>query len=268
MRRGDLFWGSVLLLVGVFLLLENLGLLNALGVNIWNLIWPTIIILLGLWILWGTLFTRRSVASEEVEIPLEGASRAQIRLKHGAGRFRLAAGAGSGTLMQGTFGAGLDFKTKHDGDTLEVDMRGPKDHFMVFPWTWSPGQYDWTVGLNRNIPVALNISVGANDTRLDLSELQVTNLKLQTGASSTTLTVPAKAGHTRAEIESGLAALKIRIPPGVAAHIRVKSGLSGTTIDKNRFPRVGGEYRSADYDTASNKIEMLVETGIGSVDIR
>lgn len=267
MRRGNLFWGAVLLLVGVFLLLENLGLLSGLGVNVWDLFWPSIIILFGVWILWGTLITRRLGTNQEVEIPIEGASRAKIRLRHGAGRLRLAAGADSHNLLQGSFGVGLDFKSKRIGDTLEVDIRGPRDDFMVFPWSWRPGQYDWTVGLNRDIPLALDLSVGANETRLDLSELRVTDLLLQTGASSTNLITPAETGHTRAEIQSGLAALNIQIPSGVAAKIRVKSGLSGINIDKDRFPRSGNEYRSADYDTAPNKIEMLVEMGMGSVNI-
>jgi hypothetical protein len=54
----------------------------------------------------------------------------------------------------------------------------------------------------------------------------------------------------------------------VAARIFVKSGLSGITVDQARFNRIGENYESPDYATAANKMEINVETGVGSVDIR
>ena len=76
------------------------------------------------------------------------------------------------------------------------------------------------------------------------------------------------AGHTRVHIGAGAASVAIRVPSGVAGRIRVKGGLAGIAVDKGRFPRMGDVYQSTDYDTAPNKVDVDIETGVGSVDVR
>ena len=266
MRRGSLFWGAILILVGALLLLGNF-----LDVNAWSLIWPLFLVVLGLWILWGIVVGPRSVEAEEVAIPLEGGRQARVLIRHGAGCLHVDASAGPGELAAGTFGGGLDYRVKRDGDMLDVEMRLPAEGFprFVMPWMWGlGGALDWSFGLNGEIPLSLDLETGASDTRLDLADLRVTDLRLQTGASATDLTLPANAGHTRAEIRAGAASVTIRVPSGVAARIRVGGGLAGITVDKSRFPRMGDVYQSPDYDTAPNKVDVDVETGVGSIDVR
>jgi len=267
MRRSTLFWGIILILLG-FLLLAG----NFLNVNAWNLIWPLALIAFGVWILWGIFFGRPSARAEEASIPLEGAGQARVHVRHGAGRLRVDGSASPGNLVAGTFGGGLDQRVKREGDTLNVEMRLPVRAVPLwFPWpgTWGPvGLFDWSFGLSREVPLSLNFETGAGEARLDLADLRVTDLRLQTGASATEITLPAGAGHTRAEIHAGAASVAIRVPDGVAARIRVKGGLAGVSVNRNRFPRVGSAYQSADYDTAANKVEIDAEIGAGSIDIR
>jgi cell wall-active antibiotic response 4TMS protein YvqF len=45
---GGWFWGAVLLVIGVYYLLQNLGLLTWLKGDV---LWPSLLILLGLWLL-------------------------------------------------------------------------------------------------------------------------------------------------------------------------------------------------------------------------
>lgn len=263
MRRSGLFWGSILIVFGVLLLLQNFGILR---VNVWGVFWPTLLILLGLWTLWGVFGPKRAAAAEQVTIPLDGASRARLRVGHGAGRLEVSGGAGPEELVAGSFGGGLDYQTQRNGDALEVRMRTPSD---VVPWMWGPGgSRDWSVRLNSAIPLTLDFGTGASESHIDLSDLRVTDLKLETGASSTHLTLPANAGHTQAEIEAGAASVNIRVPEGVAARIRVEGGLISTDVDTSRFPQLGGLYQSADYDSASNRVDLRIEGGAGSIKVR
>jgi hypothetical protein len=268
MRSGSLFWAAVLVLVGILLLFNNLGIIT---VDVWGLIWPLFLIVLGLWALWAAFFGRRSVETEEAAIPLEGATQARVLVKHGAGRLRVDSIAASGDLLTGTFGGGLERRVRREGDVLDVEMRMPPTVFspFVFPWTWGGGSaLDWTFGLNGEVPLTIKFDTGAGDARLDLTDLRVTDLKLQTGASSTDLTVPANAGHTRAKIDAGAASIIVRVPPGVAARIRAGGGLASVSVDRNRFPRQGGVYESPDYETASNKVDLRIDTGVGSISVR
>ena len=268
MNKSTWFWGLILILAGILLLLNSLGVIT---VNVWGLIWPLALIALGLWILWGVFLGGPAMETEEVTIPLEDATAARVHIRHGAGRLDVDASAGPEELLSGTFGGGLERRVGRDGDTLDVDMRTPPRNFPFFmtPFHWGPrATLDWTFGLNGDIPLTLNLETGASDARLDLTDLRVTDLRLQTGASATRLTLPANAGHTRAEIHSGAASVTIRVPSGVAARVRIKSGMAGITVDRGRFPRTGDAYQSADYDTAPNKVDLYVETGVGAVDVR
>ena len=54
----------------------------------------------------------------------------------------------------------------------------------------------------------------------------------------------------------------------MAARIEAKSGLSSFTIDEHRFPRSGDYYISPDFATAQNRIELKVDSGVASIDIK
>jgi predicted membrane protein len=102
---------------------------------------------------------------------------------------------------------------------------------------------------------------------LDLTDLKVIEFVMKTGASTTEITMPANAGYTKAKVESGLGSMKIRFPLGVAGKIRTESGLASVSIDGSRFPRSGSVYISADYDEAENKVDLSLNTGVGSVEV-
>lgn len=125
----------------------------------------------------------------------------------------------------------------------------------------------WDINFNPDIPLKLDLRTGASENILDLSGLKVTDFRLDTGASSTNITFPANAGQTYARIHTGAAGLKIRIPDGVAAHIEVKSGMAGININPTRFPHSASGYESPDYAASTNRADIHIETGVGSVDI-
>ena len=263
MRSSVVFWALVLILVGVLLLLGNLGIVSV----SWNLIWPLLVVAAGVWFLWGALAKPDRVEVREAAIPLEGAKRARVRISHGAGRLQLAAGTVPDQIASGSFGGGLDYRAQRDGEKLNLKLRVPE---RVFDWPWgTSGALDWSFGLNREIPLELKLKIGSGEAGIDLTDLLVTDLELDTGVSSTRLTLPAHAGFTRARIKLGVASLKIRVPDGVALRLRTQNTpLAGVTVDPLRFPGGGNLHQSPEYDAAPNKIDMDVEAGVGSVDVR
>jgi LiaI-LiaF-like transmembrane region len=261
MRRGSIFWGIILVLAGVLFLLSNLGFIK---VDVWNLLWPFFLIALGIAFLWGTVF-RTSSSGEHVNIPMEGAGRARLRVRHGAGRLAIKSGTQAGDLVEGYFGGGLDYRTRRSGDELDVEMSMPP---QSFPFAWGPGyNLDWNFQLSGEIPINLNVEGGANDAVIDLSDLRIDELTLKSGASSTQITMPANAGMTHTRIETGAASVKVHVPEGVAARIRAQGGLASIQIDTARFPPQGDLYKSSDYDVATNRIDFDIQLGVGAVQI-
>ncbi len=261
MKQSGVFWGLVLILGGVLLLLNNLGILRV----SWGVIWALFLVALGLWLLWGALAgPRRPLDIETATIPLAGAERAEIKIEHGAGVLTLTAGAPADALLTGRFSGGLDCHTEREDAALEARLRPAISVWSLGPWNWH-GPLDWDIQLNDAVPLYLKIEAGAGRADLDLADLRVAVLKLSTGASSTRLTLPAHAGFTRARIEAGAAGVTIAVPGDVAAHIRTRGGLAAIEIDESRFPRFGDAYRSPTFESAANKVEIEIEAGVGSV---
>jgi hypothetical protein len=260
--RGSVFWGIVLIVLAALLLMNQQGWLKG---NIFGYFWPAIVILFGLWLLLGAFSRGRvNAGSYSLTIPLENAHSAGIKFDHGAGRLNVGSGASSSEMLNGTFGAEIEQTTRMDGDRINVKLRNSPQF-----WSWIPGEnLDWDVYLNPDIPLDLKIDSGASSTRLDLTDLKVTGLDIDTGASSTEVTLPANAGNTSVKIDSGAASLNLHVPSGVSARIRIKSGIASIHVDTARFPSIGeGIYQSEDYSTAVNQADITIETGVGSVEI-
>jgi hypothetical protein len=275
MRRWSVALGAFLILLGVLAFLQVA--LNALGIvfHIAGLFWPLILIGAGVWIVLGVSgrgrTSRVDPPREHASIPLDGARDAAVTVRHGAGRLSIGPGAGGDQLLSGTFGGGLDFTRSTEDGRLAVIMRvrdRDVSHYIFGPWRrgWT-GMLDWDIAFNPGVPLSLRLETGASEARLSLGELPVRELLVKTGASSTTIELPMHAGHTRVTVESGAAAVKIRVPQGVAASIVVRSALAGVHVDTTRFRESAAGYRSPDFDSAANKAEIFVETGVGSVEI-
>jgi hypothetical protein len=259
-----MFWGIALIVVGILLLLNTLGILQ---VNVWGLIWPTMLIVFGASVLWRAFAGPRLGDVEQVAIPLEGAGKVGVKLSFGAGRLNLSGGAAPNEVVSGSFEAGVDHSTRLEGDTLRVNLRPRYEDWWAMPWMWGGYRREWTVRLNPQVPLSLEVEAGASESRLDLSQLRAHDFRLQIGASSADLTLPAAAGSTKARVEAGAASVKIRVPPGVAARIKFSGGAASFQADPARFPKVGAVYQSSDYDSAPNKVDLDIEAGAGGVRI-
>jgi len=268
MRTNRIFWAVVLVAAGFLLLANNLGFFN---LNLWRLFWPAVLIILGVWFLVGTATGTGEFVMEEASVDLGNAESASIQVKYGAGRMDLDASADEGKLVSGTFANGLDARVKEVGGRLDVVLQPHSRAFpdVFFPGNWVTGRgLSWDFGLSKEIPLDLVFETGASDTNLDLTDLQVKQLVLKTGASSTEIWLPSAAGSTYFKVEAGAASLIIRVPEGVAARVDSDAGLASVSVDESRFPKQNGIYQSADFQTAENKVDIRIETGMASIEIR
>ncbi len=264
MRRGSTFWGAILLLVGALLLLQNLGYLT---VNVWQILWPSVIILFGVWFLLRSTAGSKALPTEAFQLPLEGASRLHLAVHFGAGRLHIGPGGSSASALEGKFEGGLDKDVDRNGTNLDVDLRVPTDDVIdLIPWGTDHG-LDWDVKLSDAIEVTLSVDAGASENNLDLKGLNVSKLTFKTGASDTRIRFSEQPENAVADIGLGAASAKLTIPEGVSASIEVKSGLSGIKVDEGRFPRQGDVYQSPDFGSASHRLSLHIEAGVGSIEI-
>ena len=202
-------------------------------------------------------FRNRPIETDVIDIALEQAQRARVRLDHGGGELRVGSlAAGSPAAVTGK-AVRVEQRVKRSGDRMDVSLRQ-----TARSWTRSLRR-DFTVYLSRAIELELELNTGASDSRIDLSDLLVTSLQLKTGASSTKVWAPHH-GHTRATVDAGAAAVTFVIPDGVAARIKLETGMADVNVDTQRFPRQGGVYKSLDYDAVIDRLELNIKGGVAS----
>ncbi len=102
---------------------------------------------------------------------------------------------------------------------------------------------------------------------LDLVDLKVRSVKLQSGASETRIRLPRAAGMTIVRASAGAASLIIEVPTGVAARIRSRVTLGSSQIDESLFPRSAAGFESPDFGTAANRADIDLTGGVGSVTV-
>lgn len=267
MRSGRLFWGLLILIIGVILLLGALGVFPE-GISVWQFIWPSVIILFGIWLIAvPSMYRSWKIATESLTIPLENAQKARIKLKHGAGKLRVKPSSVDAVLLKGTFAGGVEHTLREENGYTRLKLTSPPG-VRVFPGFLQVGGLDWQVSLNRDIPIHLDINTGASETELDLYDLKLSELNLDTGASSSKITLPVQAGHTSVRINTGAASMSIRVPEGVGARIQLERGLSSARIDTRRFPGHGNLYVSPGFEQAVHRADIYIKTGVGSIEVR
>jgi len=264
MRRGNIFWGVILIILGGLFFLQASGLIK----DVLGWFWPVFLMLPGAWVIGQRWLPRGSGGKgDRFSIDLQGAAKLDVDFDHGAGVAAFTGGAPAGVAITGSQAAGMEVKSGLKGDTLGVDLdAGPT--FIPF---LGPDSGEWRFELTNEVPVAIKVDAGATSLDFDMTGVKLTFLGVDTGASSLRVKLPADAGQTLLSVESGAATIDIEVPAGVAARIRCEQGASTMKIDQVRFPlltTVGGIYQSPDYDSATNRAEINLEGGANSVTVR
>jgi hypothetical protein len=250
-------WPIVWIVVGVVLLLSTAG---RLGTGPGELIaqgWPWLLVALGVWFVVGSLAPGGSRGTERLTLPLRGAADASVRIRFGAGTLTTRP-ASPGDLVDGVFDGGVIHRELGPG---RVELS--QDTSYGLPWL--DRRSAWDLGLTGEVPLDLRLETGASRTALDLREIRLRRLDLQTGASETRVILPRNAGTTEVRAEHGAASLTFEVPAGVAARIRTRMTIGSGQIDEGRFPRAGDVYQSIDYGSAANRVDLDIQGGVGSL---
>lgn len=257
-RIWTLVWGLILVGIGLVFLADTLSNGQVDAGAIIGRWWPLILLLIGAAILIPALWPGRPVV-RTLALDLQGASRAVVRVDFGAGRLRIGRAA-AGRLLEGTFEGGVRSRVEGPG-RVRLD---PGDDIW---WSWRGRGLLWQCGLTGEVPLDLELHCGASQTELDLTELQLANLVLSTGAAEARVAMPRAAGSSTVRLEAGMAGIHVRVPDGVAARITSQVALGSVNVDTRRFPPAAGGWVSSDYASAANRVDITLAGGLGSLTV-
>ncbi len=230
-------WPVAWIAGGLVLLASTTGRLGTGPAETIDTYWPWVAIVIGVWFVIGAFIPVGRGATEQLAVPLSGATEARVQIRFGAGTLT-ARTAAPGNLVDGSFEGGVRHRsTGPNGIELEQDT--------TYGLPWVDHGSRWDVGLTAEVPLDLRIDAGANRATLDFGALRLRNLELHTGASETRVLLPRSAGATSVRADSGAASLTMEVPAGVAARIRTRIVLGSSQVDQVRFPQGRGRLRIA-----------------------
>lgn len=250
-------WPVVVILVGLGLLASTTGSLGSGPLEWLSEWWPLGLVVLGVWFVVGALVPLGRGPQEHLVVPLGGATEGTVRIQFGAGNLTTHRAA-PGNLVDGSFAGGV---VRRDLGPAQVELSQDTTYGMP----WLDKRSDWAVGLSGDVPLDVRLDTGAARAQVDLVDLRVRTLQLKTGASETRVRLPRAAGATSVRADAGAASLTFEVPDGVAVRIRLRVGLGSTRVDETRFPRTADGYASPDYATATNRADIDISGGVGSI---
>lgn len=294
-RRGGLVGPLILIGLGIVFLLNNLGIL---AWSVWDVIfrlWPVLLIAVGLDILigrrsvWGSLVALvlmlaviagvvwlfaagivggEASAGEEIAQALDGATRGEVVIAPAVGNLHVEALPESNNLVSGVVRpvsgerVRRDFAVQDETATFSLRSEGA---FTPFTPGWSGGQ-GWDLGLNSDVPLDVEISLGAGDADVDLTGLTVSDLDMSMGLGQTTVVLPDE-GRFRARIDGAIGQTIVVIPAGLEARIRFDTALANRNVPAG-FRRQDDVYTTPGYASAEDRVDLEVGMAIGNVTIR
>lgn len=287
-------WGIILVFIGFLLLLQTFNILPwSLWGTLWRF-WPAIIIIIGVGVLlrhknawlallitiailggclgvaiWqhGTDEIPQNITTQSYEQPIENLKSAEVNINFNAGSLTLGAiTSGAANLIE------ADTEIKNDIPSMATrfdrrDNQGTLYLNSINQQYWPDGGIIWQVNLSDEIPISIEIESSASTLTLDLFDLDLSSLNLDINASTCKLKLPSPNGMLNTAIKANAATLNITIPDGAAARISASSTVAIFNIS-SRFTKEGNYYVTDNYDGAKDRIELTVDTNVGTVTIR
>jgi len=194
------------------------------------------------------------VKSAELSAPLAGASSAQINIDFSVGIASLTALPIDSEKL---FEARINYI-----DEYEFEVSGGAERVISLrqkgPFPRGVGQLMgvkkdllWDIALAPNIPYRLRMKGGIGETDIDLSNLLVDAIKLDSGVGKIALILPAQDGDFAASIDGGVGKTDVVIPAGSGGALDINGGAGEVTVSV----------------AADAALRLMADAGIGKVDL-
>jgi LiaF transmembrane domain len=271
-RHRSLVWPAILILVGVLALLANTGMIPTDRLYLLVDLWPLVLIVIGVEIIVrrrlseplavsvGLAVVVVAVAGAAVYVayspnpeqtrtldsvaPSGGIDSASLELDVGGATLRIASDA---TLGDHLYRAHIEYSGS--APTVEFDARGGRLRISQSGGAFPSLRNDrFTMDLALNAATAWSIveNSGAVTETLNIPDVKLQNLEINTGASREEITVGAPSGVVPIHVNGGALTVTIHRAGGADASVHVSGGAVALTADGHVYHAIG----SASYETA------------------
>jgi hypothetical protein len=230
-----------------------------------------------------------SLQTESETVELGGATAVRVEIDMGAGELDVAGGAAE--LLEANFAynvAELKPEVDYGGGTLTV--RTPKvETGIASLFDLADYRYEWNLRLNDDVPMDLDVNVGAGETNLKLGSLSLTSLDVAGGAGEIMVDLSGSSSLTRLDVAGGAGALTVDLtgawqndleatigggvgkrililPRDTGVRVRVEVGIGG--VDATGMTKEGEYYTNDAYGQSEATLYLDVAGGVGETELR
>ena len=304
MKTSNIFWGTLFIVLGLLVLLNNFSAINLHWGNLWQF-WPILLVLIGISMLVKNKFGKSALAGTaaillalllftsvklstdfikgDFELALNGdedynfkiteyeesfdttIAKAKLYLEAGLGSFNIG-DTTSELIYVKTEGIEKNYKlTKRDYDN--VSKLKLKMHKTTFHLGKNKFRNRVEIALNENPTWDINIDGGASAMNLDLTKFKIENIYVGMGAASLDVKLGSLSDKIKLDIEAGASNIDILVPEEVGCQVKTDDVLSSKNIYE--FIKIkSGLYRTEGFDNAEKKIFIQIDCGVSSINIR
>lgn len=209
----------------------------------------------------------RNLRTETKTVDLGGAARVEARIHMGAGELHLR-GAEQPALLDASF----EFNRERNRPEVEYRRLGDKgilevNHARRRGINFGTTRNRWDLSLGNAVPVEFDIDLGAGRSDIDLRGLKILGVEIDMGVGEMNLDLrgPHAAGF-HVKIDGGVGSGNLRLPSEVGVRVKVDGGLG--SIDAHGLTKQNGAYVNDAYGKSGVTIEIDIDAGIGSLDLR
>lgn len=191
---------------------------------------------------------------------------AEIKLRMGQGELRLEGGANE--LIEGTF----LYNVKRWKPDLDYSEFGGKGSLAIRQGKRSgipigKTRNRWDISLNNDIPLDLIVDFGAGKGVLDLRGLDLESLEIDMGVGDLTVDLSGDLEQDLdVSIDGGIGSAKLYLPENIGVRVNVDKGIG--SVHARGMTKRGNSYTNGAYGKTEITIDVEIDAGIGSIDLR
>lgn len=232
-------------------------------------------------------------SAQPFSVPAAGVEMAEITLRMSNYPTDVTASSGDDSLVSGVIWTRgeLDLQSDIENGFAEVTVGEiASDGWFLNPLNWTTEGFDatWEIEINPDVPAELRLEASNGSATFLLDDLTLNELYLDGGNGSIRATLPSgnypitidasngsarltlpRSGQQELELDGGNGSVTLGLVESMEARIEFDEGNGQLNVDE-RFILIDGDgrdgvYETAGYDSATNRILMIIETGNGSV---
>lgn len=214
--------------------------------------------------LWMYNWLKTDQVTDVVSIEKDNAKSLDVDIRFGVGNLLIEGGAsgwvnGDIDTEVKKWYPSVTYKNKKDVGHFEIQQKKKKF------WDFGKKGNNWNLQLTNEIPVDLDVQMGASESELNLGGIRLSHLSVDGGVSDTIIDLGGDWKESfDAEIDLGVGDAVIHLPQGTGVKLSVSKGI-GSIGTKGLISKGSGVYVNEAYDQTDININMEVNVGVGQV---